>query len=1207
MSKLLPVIALALAGVFTSHAQMQTGAQMQHYAEVFDLKINQRAYPYEVTLIDSQPVGNILTPGEQPAFSFLVNNNLDEPITVTGKFSVIAYGTRGIPGDIWLPEVYKIGDLPDLPVSVDLPAKGAQIVTVSPALPATLGAYALVLDLGPHGRRFATTCVRTFAASPEKIQYPKLSLDDIGVEVIHRLGVQAIRMGVDFVPTTHKDYAQRMARLDAELQRYAAHNITVLLMFGAGPTEQPLGRGRPHLTADGVMRRTKEDLVWMPRDDADFQRFVAGLCQKHGWPNGPVTAVSLWNEPWEGISISGWGADMPRYREIFTAMAQGVEEARAGGAQVLIGGCDSSGNTNDKLFGDGKDDFLKWLDVCTIHYQGMTAPVLYRQWLNRLGPNGRVKIWDTESWVANTDDRVAAVIAANRAAGYDRAMGIFGGNIASPVRREVKLPDGGRRRVETYHAWPAAAAVGAAQHFIGEREFRELLFKNGLPWVMVFDGAGGAADDGTIVIVGDLKEAFGNTMHFRNVRGLAELKHKEALAAQLAALPAGAPERAPLLKQLAAPEVLSNATLTLDNPDREFIAYDYSGNPLPVSDTITVPLNHTGNFLRTNGAAGSFARLVVAVVAATVSGYEPLNVVARDLTAPVASKPALRLTLTNILNRPVSGALTVSLGQLTLDAPARLDFNAHETREISIPVTGGAAVPNNTYPLAFKFDAGADGYSTLAENLRVNFVSKRTVSVDGNLDDWQDALPQPVAADGDQGPNLMEAAWLPFAKFDLSQQAGVATAYLAHDDQYFYFAAKIADNTPDPGTVRYETRDDDAYYYPPVAYQYDADKTLLKTELTWNNPWRDEAALFLPGSKTERSHTAWNSVAGRFAVDLDLPADHATLVTFYLLDWDNHDRGRRATKIEVFPAGAAAGDKPLAAAVVKEYGFGNYLTFRLAGKLRVIFSNAHGGRDWRSATLSAIFFDPDAEPLTGPAAQLTATDLTTGANWPGQYGRDGHHIFGSAANYPAYAKVTTPEVDVKKEYHWPEGVRRYSYRKQPDLPFGSTPKFDNVQIAFNVIPSDEKLDMVLFPPGTMPNFIPRTDTDYEYALNKVADAHGGGVEIWRSYYPGMPRKTFYPRQGASPHDGPVKNGKLVINYDGNTRIVEAAIPWEEIPLVKQARDAGRPIKFTYRVNDNAGPAMELATDRSAAKHNSYTLHPEWITHWSNELEFAFEK
>lgn len=144
-----------------------------------------------------------------------------------------------------------------------------------------------------------------------------------------------------------------------------------------------------------------------------------------------------------------------------------------------------------------------------------------------------MKIWDTESWVGNTDDRVGLVIAANRSAGYDRSMGIFGGYMYSgdPNRSvrsmEVRTEKGKETMPKLHNTWSAAAAVGAAQSMIGEREFNRLLFKNGLPWVMVFDGYENKKDDGTIVIAGDLGEAFGaENILFRNVRSLSEARKK---------------------------------------------------------------------------------------------------------------------------------------------------------------------------------------------------------------------------------------------------------------------------------------------------------------------------------------------------------------------------------------------------------------------------------------------------------------------------------------------------------------------------------------------------------------------------------------------------------------------------------------------------------------------------------------------------------
>ena len=65
-----------------------------------------------------------------------------------------------------------------------------------------------------------------------------------------------------------------------------------------------------------------------------------------------------------------------------------------------------------------------------------------------------------------------------------------------------------------------------------------------------------------------------------------------------------------------------------------------------------------------------------------------------------------------------------------------------------------------------------------------------------------------------------------------------------------------------------------------------------------------------------------------------------------------------------------------------------------------------------------------------------------------------------------------------RELEWPAGVRRYSYRKDFDIPAANGKH--NVQIAFNVIPAAKK-DHLEFPAGTMPRFCAYFDTDYEFA------------------------------------------------------------------------------------------------------------------------------
>ncbi|MDR3708082.1 MAG: hypothetical protein P4L33_07260 [Capsulimonadaceae bacterium] len=1202
IATILMIAVLSVGACDWSRAQMVTGERMQGYADAFGVKLDERRYPYEAKVVSSSVPGSVLWPGEQPSIIIQLHNNTSQPVQGAYSVEMIPFATLGIPGDIWKPQVTRLGASVKIPVIVDLPANGHQNIALSPAVPATFGAYAFVVDLGPLGRQFVTSVVRTFKPAGERVQYPRMCLDYMNVDVLKRLGIHAIRYGIEYCPTTSRTFDMWYARQAQTFKALNDANISVLAMIGAGSASEPLGMPRPWLSDDGTMMKTKSDYAWLPSNDADFQAFCRKIASDFGWPKGPVNAFSLWNEPWEGISISGWGADMLRYRELYMCMAHGVDEARQhDGVDVLVGGTDSSSNAFDKLFSDGTDTMLPWFDFLSIHYQGLSSYANVKQWVNRNNPRGRVRIWDTESWVANTDDRVAAVVAGDRAAGYDRAMGVFGGNVQSENTYNVIGDDGKPLKVTSIDAWPVAAAVGAASHFIGERDFNRLLFQNGLPWVMLFDGAKDATgrvnpEDGAVVVVGDLGEAFGaDNLPMRTARGFVEIAHKAALRKQLAA--ASDSDRAKLQTLLDTPETLSGATMTIA-AGQGFSLYDCYGNPVPAKDgKIVVPLDGRGFFLRGDGAPGSFQRLVEAVRAARIDGIEPLAIVAHDMTLPVGNHPALKLVLTNVLNRPVTGRLNVRLGALTVTNPDIVSIAAGETRDVSVIVKSGAPAANNTYPLSVRFDAGVDGSAVHSEDMHVNVIAHRSITVDGDLSDWKGVLPQTVTA-GSGAPTLAEAAWFPFKKFDTSVKNGLATAYLAYDEKNFYFAAKVADDTPDPGMVRMATRNDEEYFYPAVTYKLNDDTVLQKREKTWADSSNDARAPQSPSDSSVRLTGVWESTVKQFAIDLTLPKDRAHQVALYMLDWD--DMGRRTTTISVLDRDTG---KALDRRKIDSYKLGDYAVYELSGNVRIVLS----ANNWLSAPLNALFFDPASSGMgaTGTSARFVNLDTATQGNWRGKYGADGYNVIGAPVKYPAYATVATPEVLEKTPLTWPDGVRRYSYRKGPDLPAGDAPRHDNVQIAFNVLSPDQK-PWLPTSPGTMPGFINYSDTDYEYALNPIAAQYGGGVEIWRLAAPGMPRKHFYPRQPKSPLDGPV-NGQLVIKRDGNTRIVEAAIPWTEIPEVRKKLELGQTIKFTFRVNDNKNPGtMELSRMRSVAKRNP-SMHVDWVEHWANEIEFGWEK
>ena len=79
---------------------------------------------------------------------------------------------------------------------------------------------------------------------------------------------------------------------------------------------------------------------------------------------------------------------------------------------------------------------------------------LDKRYRNRENPEGPTQIWDTESWIANTDDRVGLAVAAFHSMGEVRAMGVYAGNVYSPENVHV-----GKENKTIVQAWSTAASA----------------------------------------------------------------------------------------------------------------------------------------------------------------------------------------------------------------------------------------------------------------------------------------------------------------------------------------------------------------------------------------------------------------------------------------------------------------------------------------------------------------------------------------------------------------------------------------------------------------------------------------------------------------------------------------------------------------------------------------------------------------------------
>ncbi|MFW5982370.1 MAG: hypothetical protein ACOCQ9_00380 [Candidatus Brocadiia bacterium] len=832
---------MVLMGV-AAPAMAQQASQtwdFRNYEDAFELGEDQEATDYQVTVLDSNAPGHIFGEDEQPEFKFQIENLTDEPLEAEGKVELIRYGTFEDPDyedSWWEPTIEKYEDVAEIPLQVDLEAGDWTNVTIEPPTPETRGGYALIVDLGDYGRRYLASFIRTFEHDLERVQFPVQSLEHHPPEILARLGVQAIRYGVSFEPLDTdrtKDGKPYFDWLDEQFQDLHDHKITAMAEVGVGDTyKQPLGQPRPHLDEDDVMKGGKKDSVWLPEEDDEFEEYVYHLASNYGWPKGPITGITLWNEPWEGSSISGWQADMIRYRELHRRMGEAVFRAREEhDVEVLIGGADSTSNTWDKFLPQGTENSPLWpeyVDFCSIHYQGMSAPSRYKAWNEREHYMGRVKVWDTESWLANSEDSFVSVFASNRAAGYDRTMGSLSRYAVSSlshgrVRHDtIQTEDGEKKIRRPLETRPLGATYSAVRHFFGERDFDRVLFKKGLPWVFVFDGLDGNPDDGTVAITGDIQSLYrGQPQLFDGVRTLDEVEAKSDLRDELDALePDQLGRRAELYAKLAERHSFRDATIRIDNPDGLFKVYDQYGNVAQDGETLDLVLDTTGHILRADPEeSGSFDKLLDAIRSAEIRGIQPLEIVARDMTNEIKNRPTVELRLTNQLNQSVEGSLDVSLGELEISHPDQLSFEPRERKRVEIEVVGGEPRDDNTYPLAVDFDAGEQGLAPHREDMHVNLINRRTITVDGDLDDWEGTLPQTINAVGDLDPTMTEEAWLPFEDFEEGISTGFATAYVAYDEDYFYFAARVADDDPVPAPVRFGEQDDDFYFYPEVSYE----------------------------------------------------------------------------------------------------------------------------------------------------------------------------------------------------------------------------------------------------------------------------------------------------------------------------------------------------------------------------------------------------
>ncbi|HUT36254.1 MAG TPA: hypothetical protein VNE39_22390 [Planctomycetota bacterium] len=801
----------------------------------------------------SQP-GNVFYPGDSVDLTIKVTRGKEalrsvalEIIEIAARQNKYLKGWSVMSEPVAIENLGSRGKL-DVPVTIeDKEGTTAEVEARNVPVPARYGTYAVTIAPNGENPQFLCTLLRAHkpkegfdvdapvfgegqflthdSQKPEHIRARALTLA--------RLGIKGVRIELGWAEGKPGTYD--WGRFDPLMNGLAEAKIKALVTMGGHPYwTEPFGQPTPACIPQ------KPDHSCMPKHYEAFGKWIYAFCERY-WKggNGALWAIEHWNEPWEGISISGWESDSNHYRAL---MKQIADNARKVDRRIKTAAACSIMNTEDKfLSGEDRNELAKLVDLFTDHYvppRTSYGPMVAKHW-------GKEST-DTETWIAATEVLLPQIVTQFLACGQDRmtpwhpAMTYFKAP-GSPMN--FQMPN------------PVALASNVFNVFLTGRRFQRMLFHDHLPWAFQF----GTGRDAVVVFFGKLYAPHGGDP-------------KDVLWWQLQAHEGG--------------------TITIDNADGRLEFYDIAGNrELEGQKQVALPMDHLSHYIRS--PRGGIKLIEQRLAEAKIEGMRPVEIIARDFTAPVdAPNAAVRFTVHNLLNRRISGTLRVTppAGIKLKAASTELKLGAGQRANVTWEIAEAKPAPTNAYLFRFAF-AGDTGTAEWTENLNVAAASKGTKTIDGNLDDWKGDLGVLVDAKL-QKVDPTQQAWMPFlAAKDAQPDGSFAELRLAWDDRFLYVAARVHDPSDSPGKQRLATWDEEQYFR-----SAKDDETCERLR-----PYRKFVLANLRDKKTEgkmKADPEWP--AYQKFIESDLELKHAVTSNAATVYFQAKDRNPKATFADAY-------------------------------------------------------------------------------------------------------------------------------------------------------------------------------------------------------------------------------------------------------------------------------------------------------------------
>ena len=656
----------------------------------------------------------------------------------------------------------------------DTPGAVAKVEATVP-LPEENGCY--VVTLAPNGKdpQFLCSLARVFKPLPGyrhdaplmgefgwlPVNSHDLEANRRYVSLFARMGIKNARHEYGGMTGMKPDGTIDWSELDYRYQACEEAQLQMVNTLGApGGWFMPMG-GPTVAMAPQMLNHTPD-----PKYAPMMEKWTEELVKRYyKGGKGGLFALEYWNEPWEPLSCAGWESDGELFRIFYKAMYDG---AKKGDPNVQCVGACSIMNTEDKfLTGDDRAEWMNRIDAVTDHY--VMPPTNYGSMVTK--KYGK-DLFETETWGAATESQLYQYTVQFLACG-DTMINAMYGNMMY-----YGTPDS---QVDMRFPKPSAVATSTLCHFLTGRRFQRMLSLNHLPFAFQF----GNDPDAVVMLVGRLQ----SRLSFYG--------------------PAFEPRNVPWGQLLLG----DGGTITIDNADGRLECYDMAGNQVfKKQRAFTIPLDYRAYYLL--APQGGVQLVQQRLNAATLKGMRPVEIIARDLGAPVdAPGTQVKVTLHNLLNRPLTGTLTLTppVGITLKSAVLPVQLAAGESKDVVAEIAQGTPNNANAYDFAYAFASDA-GKADLTETLNVLMVKRGTKRMDGTLDDWANDFGVVVRSTG-QKVDSTTAAWQPFNKFvEMQPDSSFAELKTAYDDRYFYVAARVYDPAGTKPHARVATRDDNQYF-----------------------------------------------------------------------------------------------------------------------------------------------------------------------------------------------------------------------------------------------------------------------------------------------------------------------------------------------------------------------------------------------------------